>query len=279
MSIDVRNAVHPDHAKGFDTEALRSAFLVEKIFRPGEILLTYSHHDRIMFGGICPTVAPLGLEPSREVLATEFFLQRRELGLINLGGKGGVEIDGVRHELGTRDGFYIGMGAREVAFSSDDADAPARIYCVSTTAHHAYPAVHVPFSGARQVHLGSKEQSNERTIYQYVHPAILESCQLAMGMTLLEPENVWNTMPCHMHDRRMEVYFYTDIEPEAVVLHLMGPPSETRHLVVRNDQAVISPNWSLHSGVGTASYSFIWAMAGENLEFTDMDPVPMLDLR
>jgi 4-deoxy-L-threo-5-hexosulose-uronate ketol-isomerase len=278
MSIDVRNAVHPDHAKGFDTKALRSAFLVETVFEPGKISLTYSHHDRIIFGGVCPTTAPLHLEPSKDVLATEYFLERRELGFINLGGAGAVEVDGTRYDLGNRDGFYIGMGAREVGFTSTDADDPARIYCVSTTAHHAYPAVHIPFADAKQVHLGSNKQSNNRTIYQYVHPAILESCQLAMGMTLLEPENVWNTMPCHMHDRRMEVYFYTDIDPDAMVLHLMGPPEETRHLVVRNDQAVISPNWSLHSGVGTANYSFIWAMAGENLEFTDVDPVPMQEL-
>jgi 4-deoxy-L-threo-5-hexosulose-uronate ketol-isomerase len=278
MKIEVRNAIHPDQAKGFDTEKLRDAFLVDEVFVPGEISLTYSHHDRIMFGGICPTTASLALEPSKEVMATEYFLERRELGLINLGGAGTVTIDGTSYDLANRDGFYIGKGSRDVVFSSTDANEPARVYCVSTTAHHAFPAVHVPFANAKQVHLGSKEQSNTRTIYQYVHPAILESCQLAMGMTLLEPENVWNTMPCHMHDRRMEVYFYTDIDPDGLVMHLMGPPNETRHLMIRNDQAVISPNWSLHSGVGTANYSFIWAMAGENLEFTDMDPVPMQDL-
>jgi 4-deoxy-L-threo-5-hexosulose-uronate ketol-isomerase len=278
MTIEVRHAVHPDQARGMDTDELRSAFLVDKVFEPGNIRFTYSHYDRIMFGGIVPTSEPLSLEAT-PVLATEYFLERRELGLINLGGSGKVVIDGESYSLSLRDGFYIGKDAREVRFESDNPSEPAKLYCVSTTAHHAYPAVHVPFKDARQVHLGSKEQSNTRTIHQYVHPDIMPSCQLAMGMTLLEPENVWNTMPCHMHDRRMEVYFYTSIPEKAMVLHLMGPPEQTRHLVVRAEQAVISPSWSIHSGVGTTNYAFVWAMAGENIEFTDMDDVPMESLK
>lgn len=278
MNIEVRQAVHPDQAKSLDTTALRDNFLVETVFQPGEVRFTYSHFDRILFGGIVPTEKPLSLEPS-PVLATEYFLKRREFGLINLGGAGTGTIDGKGFNLGPRDGLYIGMGAREVSFSSDNGKDPARFYCVSTTAHQAYPTVHIPFSDAQPVQLGSNEQSNARTIYQYVHPKVLTSCQLAMGMTLLEPENVWNTMPCHTHDRRMEVYFYFNMNPEAVVFHLMGPPEETRHIVMRNEQAVISPNWSIHSGVGTDSYTFIWAMAGENQEFTDMDAVPMQALK
>jgi 4-deoxy-L-threo-5-hexosulose-uronate ketol-isomerase len=278
MNIDVRQAIHPDHAGKMGTDELRKNYLVEKVFQPGEIRFTYSHYDRILFGGIVPTKAPLSLDKS-PVLATEYFLQRREFGLINLGGNGIAEIDGTSYELAPRDGLYIGMGAKTVTFKSVSPDDPAKLYCVSTTAHQGYPTVHIPFEKAQEVHLGTKAESNTRTIHQYVHPKVLQSCQLAMGMTILEPENVWNTMPCHTHDRRMEVYFYFNMPAEGVVFHLMGQPEETRHVVMRNEQAIISPNWSIHSGVGTANYTFIWAMAGENQEFTDMDPVAMQTLK
>jgi 4-deoxy-L-threo-5-hexosulose-uronate ketol-isomerase len=223
MNIDVRQVVHPDHGKRMDTSDLRENFLVESIFEPGTQRFTYSFFDRIAFGGIVPTTKALALEPS-DVLATEYFLERREIGLINLGGPGLAEVDGKRYELGKRDGMYIGMGVRDVLFSSADATDPARLYCVSTGAHHGYPTVHIPSGNAKAVHLGSKAESNKRTIYQYVHPSILSSCQLAMGLTVLEPENVWNTMPCHTHGRRMEVYFYLDTPEDALVFHLMGPP-------------------------------------------------------
>lgn len=278
MTIDVRQSVHPQHYRRMDTEELREHFFVEKIFNPGNLTLTYSLFDRIIFGGIVPLAKPLALESSR-ALGTKFFLERREIGMINLGGAGTVAVDGKNFSLEPRDGLFIGMGSREVVFSSVNPADPARIYAASTTAHRGFPTVQIKKKDVRSVPLGDPLQSNKRTIYQYVHPAVLESCQLAMGLTILEPGNVWNTMPCHTHDRRMEVYLYFDIAAEGIVFHFMGPPEETRHIIMRNDQAAISPNWSLHSGVGTTNYSFIWAMAGENQEFTDMDEVPMGSLK
>lgn len=278
MSIEVRQAIHPDHFAMMGTEDLRKDFLIEPVFVPGKIRMVYSMYDRIIAGGIVPTDTPLALETGPE-LATQFFLQRREIGLINLGGDGRISVDGTEYPMGSRDGIYIGMGSREVLFSSADTANPARFYLASTTAHHAYPTVHVAFADARRLDLGDNAQSNKRTIYQYIHPAMMPSCQLAMGYTILEPSNIWNTMPCHTHDRRMEVYFYFDLSPDDVVFHLIGTPEETRHIVIRNEQAVISPNWSVHSGAGTSNYSFIWAMAGENQEFTDMDAVAMIDLK
>lgn len=199
--------------------------------------------------------------------------------MINLGGAGIISVDGKTHDIGPRDGFFIGMGSKEIRFESVDPKNPARFYTASTTAHHTYPTVLIRKADVRAVPLGDPLQSNKRTIYQYVHPAVLESCQLAMGLTSLEPGNVWNTMPCHTHDRRMEVYYYFDIPEDGLVFHIMGPPDQTRHIIMRNDQAVINPNWSIHSGVGTVNYSFIWAMAGENKEFTDMDAAPMQTLK
>jgi 4-deoxy-L-threo-5-hexosulose-uronate ketol-isomerase len=278
MNITLRQAIHPEHFQAMGTDELRKHFLVEKVFVPGEISLTYSLFDRIIFGGIVPTKEPLSLQTS-PVLATEFFMERRELGLINLGGRGSAIVDGTTYELGPKDGLYIGMGSKEITFKSSSNTDPARYYCVSTTAHHAYPTVHVTFEQARKVHLGDNAQSNKRTINQYVHPAVMPTCQLAMGMTVLQPQNVWNTMPCHTHDRRMEVYFYFDLTDDNVVFHLVGQPDETRHIVLRNEQATISPNWSIHSGTGTSNYTFIWAMAGENQEFTDMDAVLMDQLK
>ncbi len=278
MNLDVRQPVHPSQGKTFDTTELRKHFLVERLFVPGEINLTYSHFDRIIVGGACPAGGALSLEGGK-ALAADHFLQRRELGVINIGAAGSVNVDGTRYPLAQRDGMYVGMGAERVSFESDDTGNPAKFYMASVPAHHVYPTTLVDLTDAREVKLGTIEESNKRTIHQFVHPEVLRSCQLAMGMTILEPGCVWNTMPCHTHDRRMEVYCYFDMAEDTRVFHLMGPPAETRHIVVKNEQAVISPSWSIHSGVGTAGYTFIWAMVGENQEFTDMDHVAMADLR
>lgn len=278
MSIEVRQAIHPDHFARLGTDELRDEFLVQPVFVPGEVRMVYSMYDRIIVGGIVPTTSALRLESGPE-LATEYFLERREIGLINLGGNGSITVDGTSYTMGNRDGIYVGAGSHDVSFTSTSASDPARFYLASTTAHQAHPTVHVRFANARRLDLGDQAQSNKRTIYQYVHPAVMPSCQLAMGYTILEPANIWNTMPCHTHDRRMEVYFYFDLKEDEVVFHLIGKPDQTRHIVMRNEQAVISPNWSLHSGAGTSNYSFIWAMAGENQEFTDMDTVAMTELR
>jgi 4-deoxy-L-threo-5-hexosulose-uronate ketol-isomerase len=214
-----------------------------------------------------------------KALGVDFFLQRREMGIINIGSQGAVLVDGAEHVVENKEGLYIGMGCKDVSFRSSDAKSPARFYFNSTPAHFAHPVVTVSKSNAQQVKLGSAEKSNLRTINQFVHPNVLKSCQLVMGMTELAPGSVWNTMPSHTHDRRMEVYFYFNLPDDSVVFHLVGDPKETRHIVVRNEQAVITPSWSIHSGVGTANYTFIWGMAGENQTFTDMDDVPMSVLK
>lgn len=272
--MNVRNPISPTEAKSFDTEQLRKAFLIEDLFIPGEVSMTYSHFDRIISGGAVPTDKALELSGGKEIGAASF-LERRELGIINIGPAGAVTIDGTKYTMDTRDGLYVGMGAAEIKMESADRNNPAKFYLVSAPAHKSYPTKKVSLSDARQVHLGDRSESNVRTIYQYIHPDVLESCQLLMGMTLLAEENVWNTMPAHTHDRRMEVYLYFDLPDDAVVFHYMGTPDETRHIVVRNEQAVISPSWSIHSGVGTKNYTFIWGMVGENQTFTDMDHIPM----
>lgn len=276
--MEIRYPSHPEHVKGFDTSKLRDEFLIEDLFRAGELKLTYSHFDRIIAGGIVPTGEDLKLEGA-DTLSAEFFFERREGGVINIGAPGQVIVDGEEFQLGPRDGLYIGMGAKEVSFRSIDTAAPAKFYFLSGPAHKSYPNKRVTQADAKKVHLGSLAESNERTIYQYLHPEVLDSCQLCMGMTLLEPNCVWNTMPAHTHERRMEVYLYFDMDPDTVIFHLMGQPDETRHMVMRNEQAVISPSWSIHSGVGTKNYAFIWGMVGENQTFTDMDHVDMADLK
>jgi 4-deoxy-L-threo-5-hexosulose-uronate ketol-isomerase len=276
--METRYPAHPQDFKTYTTEKIRKDYLIESLFEPGKVNLVYSHVDRIIVGGVCPAASPLGLEAGKE-LGSEYFLERRELGLINIGGQGTVTIDGTGYELGPRDGLYIGMGAKELSFTSADAANSAKFYFNSAPAHQSYPTKRVTLEDAKQVKLGSRQESNQRIIYQYVHPAVLQSCQLVMGMTILEPENVWNTMPCHTHERRMEVYMYFDLPEDAVVFHLFGEPAETRHVVIRNEQAIIMPSWSIHSGVGTTNYTFIWGMVGENQTFTDMDNVPMDVLR
>ncbi len=276
--MDIRYGNNPKDSKFYTTDELRANYLVEKVFVSGALSLTYSHVDRIIFGGVIPVGNTIGLDAGKE-LGARYFLERRELGVINLGGAGTVALDGVEYKLENRDGLYVGAGIKEVSFRSEDNETPAKFYINSAPAHTAYPTVKIEISKANPIQLGSLETSNKRTIYQYVHPNVCKSCQLLMGMTILEPGCVWNTMPCHTHDRRMEVYFYFNMDSGSRVFHMMGEPSETRHLVVANEQAVISPSWSIHSGVGTGSYTFIWGMAGENQTFDDMDAIKTIDLR
>jgi 4-deoxy-L-threo-5-hexosulose-uronate ketol-isomerase len=276
--METRHPCHPDHVRAMDAATLRRHFLIEDLFRPGELRTVYSHVDRVITGGAFPTAGALELSASRE-LGVAYFLERRELGILNLGGPGVVRADGQDLALGTRDALYVGKGTRQVSFLSKDPASPARFYFLSAPAHAAHPTRVVTMEQAKHVKLGSAEQSNARTIHQLIHPAVLPTCQLVIGLTQLEPGSVWNTMPAHTHERRMEVYLYLDLPADAFVLHLMGTPDETRHLVVRNEQAVISPSWSIHSGCGTRAYSFIWGMAGENQTFDDMDAVAMPALR
>ncbi len=275
--MEIRHAISPLEFKSMDTDSTRKQFLVEDLFVPDKKKLIYSHIDRIIVGGVCPTEKSLGLEGGKE-MGSEFFLERRELGIINVGQAGVVSVDGNEHELQYKEGLYVGAGNREIAFSSSDPDNPAKFYLNSATAHKAFPTMRVTAENAKQIKLGSMEESNKRTIFQFIHPDVLESCQLCMGMTVLEPGCVWNTMPCHTHDRRMEVYFYFEMDENSLVFHQMGEPSETRHIITRNEEAVISPSWSIHSGVGTRNYTFIWGMVGENQTFTDMDHVDMSKL-
>jgi len=276
--MEIRNSVSPQEAKYFDTSKLREAFLVEDLFKTDEIRLVYSHIDRIIIGGAVPGNKGLALAAGKEIGA-DSFLERRELGLINIGSAGTVTVDGEKFALDTRDGLYIGRGAKDIEMSSAEKSSPAKFYFLSAPAHADYPTKKVSLDDAKQVHLGERKDSNVRTIYQYIHPAVLESCQLVMGMTILELENIWNTMPTHTHDRRMEVYMYFNLPEDALVFHYMGEPEETRHVVVRNEQAVINPSWSIHAGAGTTNYTFIWGMVGENQTFTDMDGVPMEQLK
>jgi len=276
--MEIRNAVHPEHAAQFDTAQLRGHFLIQDLFQPDAVKLVYSYFDRLIVGGISP-VGSLQLEVDPKLIGAASLLERREMGLINVGGAGAVAIDGRHYGLSFRDGLYIGMGAEKIEFSSVDGNNPAKFYLNCAPAHAGYPTSKVTFSQAEPIELGEMAQSNKRTIRKYIHPDGVKSCQLVMGMTTLETGCVWNTMPVHTHQRRMEAYFYFGLEPDNVVFHLMGEPSETRHVVVRNEQAVISPSWSIHAGVGTGSYTFIWGMVGENQTFTDMDAVPMEELK
>lgn len=276
--MEIRNGVHPVDAKRFDTARMRKEFLIQNLFKQDQQNLVYSHIDRIIVGGIKPVNQDIKLEAGQEIGA-EYFLARREMGVINIGGKGKIMVDGEEYILNSRDGIYIGKGKKEIIFSSIDKNKPAKFYLNSAPAHKNYPNKKINIKDAKPEAAGSLENSNKRTIYKYLHPDVLDTCQLLMGMTILEPRNVWNTMPCHTHERRMEVYFYFDIESDNIVWHLMGEPAESRHLVVRNEEAVISPSYSIHSGVGTANYTFIWGMVGENQTFTDMDHVRMETLK
>ena len=279
MTIAVRQASHPEAARHYDTAALRAHFLVEALFHPDAVDLTYSHVDRIVIGGAMPVSAPLRLETDKATIGQPTFLARRELGVCNVGGPGKVVCDGETFQVNLRDMLYVAMGTAEVTFHSDDPGNPAKFYLFSTPAHARHRTVLVREADANAIELGTQDQANTRTLRQYIIPGRVQSCQLVMGLTTLKPGNIWNTMPSHVHDRRCEAYLYFDLKDDARVVHLMGEPQETRHLVVANEQAIISPPWSIHSGCGTAAYSFIWAMGGDNQDFTDMDMVPMGSLR
>ena len=263
--------------KHYDTARLREEFLIEDLFQVDEIKMVYSHIDRIITGSAVPT-KELTLTAGEELRA-DYFLQRREMGIINIGGKGTVVVDGTEYELEYKDGLYIGMGAKDIVFCSADVSAPAKFYFNSAPAHKSYPTVLIKPEDCVKEELGSLETSNHRTITKYILPGQVESCQLVMGMTSLKPGSVWNTMPCHTHDRRMEVYLYFELPEDAAVFHYMGEPTETRHIVMRNEEAVISPSWSIHSASATQAYTFNWGMVGENQAFDDMDHVAMKDLR
>ncbi len=277
--MEMRYPLSPENVKHLSTEELRREFLIETLFVPGQIMMVYSHIDRIITGGACPVDQAITLSADPKELGADFFLQRREMGVVNVGGPGTVTADGSAYTMEKLDGLYIGMGTQNVQFASADPAQPAHFYFSSTPAHQAYPTAHIPISTAAPTHLGALSNSNERTIYKYIHPDGVKSCQLVMGVTILDPNNMWNTMPAHTHARRMEVYFYFDVADNNVVFHLMGQPDETRHLVIRNEQAAISPSWSIHSGMGTGNYTFIWSMAGENQTFSDMDAVSMAELK
>ena len=279
--MELRTAASPKDVKHYDTTRLREEFLIEDLFKADEIKTIYSHIDRIIIGSAVPTSKTLVLTAGDELRA-EYFLERREMGVINIGGKGKITIDGTVYELGYKDGIYIGMGSKDISFESDNADEPAKFYFNSAPAHKSYPTVLITPDSIKpenKVECGCLEESNHRVINKYILPGQVESCQLVMGMTSLKPGSVWNTMPCHTHDRRMEVYLYFELTDDAVVFHYMGEPTETRHIVMRNEEAVISPSWSIHSASGTKAYTFIWGMVGENQAFNDMDPVAMKDIR
>ncbi|MBC7651433.1 MAG: 5-dehydro-4-deoxy-D-glucuronate isomerase, partial [Deinococcales bacterium] len=264
----------PKETSEMNTQQLRDNFLVQNLMQPGKIELVYSHFDRLIIGGVVPIITSISL-PNEGELKANYFLERRELGIINIGGKGTVSADGVDYAIEKLECVYLGKGTKDVAFTSANANEPAMFYLLSLPAHHTYPNRSMTKAEAAPVHLGDMSTSNKRTIYKYIHNDGIKSCQLVMGLTALEAGSVWNSVPPHTHARRMEAYFYFDVHPDHRVMHFMGEPQETRHLVIANNEAAISAPWSMHFGVGTASYGFIWGMAGENKEFTDMDPQPI----
>jgi 4-deoxy-L-threo-5-hexosulose-uronate ketol-isomerase len=277
--MQIRFEISPRETSTMNAETVREHFLIEKLFTVNQINLVYTHYDRVITGGVMPQKAQLKL-PTYEALKADYFLERRELGIINVSeGLGTVTADGQTYTLRKLDCLYLGKGTQNVVFESQDASQPAQFFLMSSPAHMSYPNTHMSRENASPVDLGSQETANQRTIYKYIHLDGIRSCQLVMGLTVLKPGNVWNTMPSHVHDRRMEVYCYFDIGETQAVCHFMGQPTETKHIWVHNHQAIISPPWSIHSGCGTANYSFIWAMAGENQVFTDMDALEIKQLR
>ena len=280
--MDIRYSTGKEPFKRMTTDELRKEFLIQNIFKADDVSGVYSHVDRIVTLGAMPVNEKINLEKNIDAMkdfGVNFFLERRELGIINIGQEGKVEVDGTEYTLNHFDALYIPMGTKQVLFSSKDKSNPAKFYMNSTPAHKACPLKLITLEDAKHVHLGSLEESNERTINQYIHPDVLETCQLSMGLTHLEPGSVWNTMPAHTHERRMEVYFYFDIPEDQCLFHFFGEPQETRHIVMHNDEAVINPSWSIHSGCGTRNYTFIWSMAGENRTYTDQDWIKTQDLR
>ena len=286
--MEVRTASNPKDVKTYDTKRLREEFLIDDLFKKDEIKLVYSHIDRIITGSAVP-VKPLKLEAGDELRA-KYFLERREMGVINIGAPGTITIDGKKFNVGHKEAMYIGMGSKDIVFESDDKNNPAKFYINSAPAHMTYPTKLIKLEGTpsedvvivkpeNKKELGSLAEANHRTINKFILPGQVETCQLEMGMTHLEEGSVWNSMPCHTHDRRMEVYLYFDMDEDQMLMHFMGEPQETRHIVMHNEQAVISPSWSIHCGCSTKNYTFIWGMVGENQDFDDMDDVRPIDLR
>ena len=280
--MEVRQGANARDVKGYDTDRLRNDFLIQNLFPDDEIKLIYSQIDRIIVGGVKPVNKTLTLEAGAELKAA-YFLERREMGIMNVGGNGSVFVDGKEYKFKYRDGLYIGMGAKDIKFVSEDPSKPAKFYLNSTPAHKTYPTVFIDpekdIKEENKLELGSQEGANHRLNRKYILPGQVETCQLEMGITTMYPGSVWNTMPCHTHDRRMEVYFYFEIPEDDVVFHYMGEPTQTRHIIMTSEQAVISPSCSIHSASATHAYAFVWGMAGENQDFDDMDWVDMKDLR
>ena len=280
--MDIRYAANPRDVKRYTTQELRDEFLIENMYKPDEVTAVYSHVDRMVVLGCMPVNEVVPIDKGIDIWAnfgTKFFLERREIGIFNIGGAGSITVDGTKYELGYKDCLYITMGAKEVLFASDDPNAPAKFYMVSAPAHTSYETRLLKLEDANKKPCGETATSNKRVINQFIHPAVLKTCQLSMGMTVLESGSVWNTMPAHTHERRMEVYMYFELPEDQAVFHMMGQGQETRHLVMTNEQAVISPSWSIHCGAGTCNYTFIWAMGGENQEFDDMDTIPTQELK
>jgi 4-deoxy-L-threo-5-hexosulose-uronate ketol-isomerase len=278
IKYEERYASHPGDVRNYGTTQLRDDFLIEHIFEEDRINLTYTGFDRFITGGAMPVSEEVSLD-AIDPLKAEHFCDRREVGIINIGNEGTVVVDGESYSLDQKDAIYIGMGVRSIVLKSNNSETPAKFYINSATAHQAFPTKKISRSDAITMDLGTSSEANQRKIYQYIVRATVETCQLQMGLTSLDSGSVWNTMPPHTHNRRMEVYFYTDLDENQAICHYMGTPLETRHIWMSNNQAIISPSWSIHSAVGTSNYSFVWGMAGENLDFTDMDVIKPTDLR
>lgn len=270
MKIELRYACHPEDFKGYGTDKLRKEFLIENIFIKDEISLVYSMFDRYIVGGAMPVNTTLKLEPFSELKANNF-LDRREMGIINVGGAAEISASGVVYKIGHKEALYLGQGSVDVTFKSADSKLPAKLYINSAPAHHAFPSMKVTLAEAEVVQLGALETSNNRTVNKLLVNTVIKTCQMQMGMTELKPGSVWNTMPVHTHNRRMEAYFYFEVPEKQAICHFLGDPDETRHIWMKNEQAVLSPSWSIHSAAGTSNYTFIWGMAGENLDYGDMD--------
>lgn len=280
--MDIRYSVNQRDFKRYTTEEVRGEFLIENLYKKDEVVAVYSHVDRMVTLGCMPVNEAVSISKGIDVWAnfgTEYFLERREIGIFNIGGAGKIKADGEVFEMGYKDCLYITKGTKEVTFESNSPENPAKFYMVSAPAHTSYNTTFISIEKAAKKPLGSMETSNKRVINQFIHPDVLQTCQLSMGMTVLEPGSVWNTMPAHTHERRMEIYMYFEVPENQVVFHMMGEGQETRHIVMQNEQAVISPSWSIHSGAGTSNYTFIWAMGGENQAFDDMDNIATTDLR
>lgn len=280
--MDIRYSTGKEPFSRMNTEELRKEFLIQNIFKANDVSAVYSHVDRIVTLGCLPTTEAVKLDKNIDAMAdfgVNYFLERRELGIINIGEKGSVTVAGTVYELNHYDALYLPMGSKDVVLASADSKAPAKFYMNSTPAHKAFPAKLITLEDAKHLHLGSLAESNERTINQYIHPDVLDTCQLSMGLTHLEEGSVWNTMPAHTHERRMEVYFYFDVPSDQTVFHFFGEPQQTRHMAMHNEEAVINPSWSIHAGCGTRNYTFIWSMAGENRTYSDQDFIKTENLR